>query len=824
MKTMHLVCNAHLDPVWQWPWEEGAAAAISTFRVAADLCESFDGFVFNHNEAILYRWVEEYEPALFARIRKLVAAGRWHIMGGWYLQPDCNMPSGESLVRQILLGKAYFREKFGVEPTTALNFDSFGHTRGLVQILAKSGYDSYLFCRPDPGARPLPADDFTWVGYDGSTISAHRSIEFYNSALGHADDKIRRWLDKSKERSVTMCLWGIGDHGGGPSRIDLQKLARLIAESQEVRVCHSTPEAYFRDLHAAGGPLPRYEGDLNPFAIGCYTSQVRIKQKHRELENELYMTEKMLSHAALAGLLAYPREDLQEAARDLLFAEFHDILPGSSVQPVEEMALRLMDHGLEILSRLKGRAFFALAGGQPAAEDGRIPILAYNPHPFAVRGIFECEFMLPDQNWKPEFTDVLVRAGEQSLPSQVEKELSNLNLDWRKRVAFAAELAPGQMSRFDCELVALPRKPAPAMQARDDLFTHRTDDLEVVINTATGLLDRYRVRGVDYLKAGAFLPVVLGYSDDPWVLSGTRFDDVLGPFTLMEPQRGREFSGVRSGDLPSVRVIEDGPVRTVVEAVLAYGDSFICLRYKLPRQGTEVEVEVRVHWNEKSKLLKLVVPTAWAEPAYLGQVAYGVATLPNDGREAVAQKWTAAVDGGGALTCINDGSYGSDCRNGDIRLTLLRSPAYTCHPIQDRPLLPADRYSPRIDQGERLFRFWINAGGSQERLDAVDREALAHNEKPFVLSFFPSGEGVSLPPLATLDDPVVEIAAFKQAQDSEDYIVRIFEPTGRRRSTVLRIPALGLAQPVVLAPFEIKTLRCSKKHPVLREVDLLERE
>jgi len=157
MKRLHLICNAHLDPVWLWEWEEGAAEAISTFRIAADFCEEFYGFVFNHNEATLYQWVEEYEPALFKRIQRLVASGHWHIMGGWYLQPDCNMPSGESVVRQILLGRAYFREKFGVEPSTAINFDPFGHNRGLVQILAKSGYDSYLFCRP-----------FRQVGADGS--------------------------------------------------------------------------------------------------------------------------------------------------------------------------------------------------------------------------------------------------------------------------------------------------------------------------------------------------------------------------------------------------------------------------------------------------------------------------------------------------------------------------------------------------------------------------------------------------------------------------------------------------------------------------------
>ena len=147
-KHTFLICNAHLDPVWLWEWEEGAAAAISTFRTAADLCEQFGAFVFNHNEAILYRWVEELDPGLFARIQRLVKEGRWHIMGGWYLQPDCNMPSGESFVRQILLGRRYFAEKFAARPTTAINFDPFGHTRGLVQIMARSGFDSYIFCRP----------------------------------------------------------------------------------------------------------------------------------------------------------------------------------------------------------------------------------------------------------------------------------------------------------------------------------------------------------------------------------------------------------------------------------------------------------------------------------------------------------------------------------------------------------------------------------------------------------------------------------------------------------------------------------------------------
>ena len=150
-KKLHILCNAHLDPVWQWEWEEGAAETLSTFRIAADFCDEYDNFVFCHNEALLYKWIEEYDMPLFERIVELVKKGKWHIMGGWHLQPDCNMPSGEAFVRQILSGRKYFLEKFGVVPTVAVNLDPFGHTRGLVQIMKKSGYEGYLFMRPGDG-------------------------------------------------------------------------------------------------------------------------------------------------------------------------------------------------------------------------------------------------------------------------------------------------------------------------------------------------------------------------------------------------------------------------------------------------------------------------------------------------------------------------------------------------------------------------------------------------------------------------------------------------------------------------------------------------
>jgi len=368
--AIHLICNAHLDPAWQWDMEEGIAAAISTFRAAADLAEEFDGFIFNHNEALLYEWIEEYEPALFTRIQKLVKEGKWQIIGGWYLQPDCNMPSGESFVRQIMTGQHYFEEKFGVVPTTAVNFDSFGHSKGLVQIMTQSGYDSYVIMRPELPDFVTPADDFVWTGFNDTKVMVHRIRDGYNSRLGHVEDKINAWLDGHPEDQLGFIAWGVGNHGGGPSRKDLNTLADMMADPDLRELKHSTPEDYFKALAASGKSLPTYDKDMNPRFYGCYTSQILIKQRHRLLENEFYITEKMLSQAYLKGLLpVYPKEAMDSALKDLLLAEFHDILPGTSVKDVEDTSLRLMDHGLEILARTKMKAFMALSAGQEKAAE-----------------------------------------------------------------------------------------------------------------------------------------------------------------------------------------------------------------------------------------------------------------------------------------------------------------------------------------------------------------------------------------------------------------------------------------------------------------------
>jgi len=822
---IHLVCNAHIDPVWLWEWPEGAGEALSTFRLAADFCERDAAFVFCHNEALLYRWVEEYEPSLFRRIRRLVRRGRWNILGGWLVQPDCNLPSGESFVRQILSGKRYFQEKFGVDVVTASNLDPFGHTRGLVQILVRSGYRGYLFCRPDQTYGPLPADDFVWVGFDGSEILATRAEAHYNSRGGGARTKVQDWIRNRPGRDLSLVLWGIGNHGGGPSRKDLVDLKDLMASSSGADVFHSTADAYFDELEERRAGLPRVARGINPWATGCYTTMARVKQGHRRLENDLYRAEKMASAASFQGLLPYPQKELDEVSYDLSLAEFHDMLPGSSIEAGEEGTVRLLDHGLEIAARITARTFFALAQGERPGKDGEIPLLVYNPHPWPFKTLIEAEFQEHEPNFDGGFLHPRLFRKGKAVTCQVEKEASNLSIEWRKKIVFEADLAPGQMTRFDIRMEKIPAKPLPSLREEAGTIRFQTADLDFEIGASTGLIEQGRIAGQDVFGAGAGRLLVIEDDADPWGMKVTAFRRTAGAFVLADEALGTELSGVSAGMLPSVRIIEDGPVRSVVEAVFVYKRSSAVLRYFLPKHGREFEIEVRVSWQERDRMLKLSLPTRLSPAAYWGQVAYGREELPADGSEAVAQKWTAVVarDRDLALTIINDGTYGSDYADGEVRISLLRGAAHASDPSGPHNPPVQDRAIPRIDQGNRLFRFRLQAGSRKERLEAVEREALGVGERPYVLPYFPPGEGRKAAPAARLSDPVVVLTAMKKSEDGKALIIRLFEPTGRARTTVLTLPFAGARTRLTLKPFEIKTLLFNLRNKKFREVDLLER-
>ena len=818
MKKLHLISNAHIDPVWQWEWEEGAAVAISTFRTAADLCEQFDGFIFNHNEAKLYMWVEEYEPELFERIKKLVKAKKWNIMGGWIVQPDCNLPSGESFVRHSLYGINYFWEKFGVRPYTANNFDPFGHTQGLAQILSKAGYKYYVFCRPDPHEIPLPFV-FKWKGFDGSYIIGSRSYDGYGSPLGKAAQIIEGFINNHKQHEINYRLWGVGDHGGGPSKADLTDLAALMEKyAGNITVCHSTPDEFFSDYEKSGAEIPEIDRDINSVFVGCYTSQVLIKQLHRKLENELLSVEKMVSNAVINGLMAYPSQDIKDAWLDLLYLEFHDILAGTCTQPAEDACIRGFHRPLEVLSRIKTRAFFALASGQKQAADDEIPILVYNPHPFETEGIYDCEFMMADQNWKEEFTAVDVYQDGVKLPAQIEKEAGNLALDWRKRVLFKAKLAPSSMNRFDCRLYTLPAKPVPVTEIKDGYIIFANNDMSLKINVETGYIDSYITNGKELAGIGFGELAVYADTADPWKSDGHYIENYEGKFVLMNEQESAEFSAAPVDSLAPVRVIEDGDVRICVEALMKYKHSFARVLYVLPKSGSDFYADYTIYFNEKDKQLRLNMPTSFDK--FTAQTAYGEYALRTDGKEQAAQRWFMGEDNSNALAVINRGTYGVSVKENIMRQSLLRSSAYAALTLGSRPLVPSDRFMPRLDQGERRFSFMFCGGNKDAVKDKLDEISLAYNEAPTVLSFFPSGNGESISAGIKVDNLRMDV--FKPAENGDGYIIRLFNTKNTPEKGHITYGALNIDEDVELGAYEIKTYLITKN--TLAEVPLLERE
>lgn len=805
MKEVHLVCNAHIDPIWQWDWQEGVSAVLSTFQSAVNIAEEFD-YVFCHNEVTVYKYVEEYAPELFEKIKELVKQGKWRIMGGWYLQPDCNMPSGESFVRQIQEGKRYFMEKFGVFPTTAINFDPFGHTVGLVQIIKKCGQDSYLFMRPYASEMPMPSQQFYWKGLDGSVIKGTRTTGGYNSKLGQAIEAITPKMEHQPE-DVAVVLWGVGNHGGGPSRKDVKDINEQLLPREDVKIMHSCPENFFARM------TPAHEVDysLRISMPGCYTSMGKIKRKHALLESELAITEKMLSTALACGLLkSYPEEKLHEIVQDLLNSEFHDVLPGTCIQCGEDNGMKLLDHGLLEVERLKTKAYFALSALQEPSKEGEFPILIFNPNVYELEENIECEFMLADQNWDEEMPSsfTVVDENGQPIPFQVVKEESNLNLDWRKRIVFRGKLKPLTLTRFSVYVEYGKHFKQPI----EESFVYDDGRKHVEIDKTTGLLKSYAIEGVEYVKQGCQL-VSFDDNADPWAMATAQLQRVgvnESPFVLSDNTAG-VFKGLKS-----VQVIENGDIYLGIEAFFEKDETRARIGYKIYKNNDYVDVDVTVFMGDVDKFIKLKLPVC--EGQLLGQTAFGTEPLFMDARENVAHRFLAIDCGEKSLAVMNTGTYGSHYENGAIYLSLVRGVSYCAHPIRERQLIPTDRFVKKIDQGENNFSFRL-AVVPTSRIERATQEFV---QKPYGLNIFPTKVASSVTENAkafavSLDDEVVSVVTIKKADDKNALIFRLLNNSKNDVETALNVCESRL--PLSFGKYEVKTVVYDENG--LREVEEL---
>lgn len=788
MKKVYLVCNAHLDPVWLWQRAEGMAEAMATFRIAADFCEKYDDFVFNHNESVLYEWVMENEPELFERIKRLVKQGKWRIMSGWYLQPDVVMPSGESIIRQIRVGNEFFKEHFGEIPKTAIGFDAFGHSRGLVQILKKCGYENYAYLRP----RDKECGPFIWEGFDGSKINTLKLYEWYNTPKGEAVNRIENYVADFPNREVNCVTWGIGNHGGGPSEKDFLDITDFANNCKDFEFVHSDFDTYFNELDKT--KLEVLDESLTHCMVGCYTSMVRVKQAHRNLENRLSLCERMLCQSKVD----YSKEMLLEAEKALLFSEFHDVLPGSAIKKVEDDALNLLGYGAEITDRLISKAFFKLCKGQKRANDGEIPILIYNPHPFEVEGDFDVEFQMAEQNDPNNgIYNVYVRneLGE-FIPSQLEQEDSAHGSDWRKKVSFHTTLKPMGITRLDCVLKCekdfVSIKP---YTENDEHIILKNDFLEAKISKKTGLIESFVKDGKNMLNSLK----IKAYKDnaDPWGMLVDEYSEVIGEFTLNK----------------GVRVIENGDVRTKVQADFKWNKSYAVVTYIFSKNSKHFDIDVKMLTNDENTMFKMVFDTTLDKDSKaLGQTMFGTETLKKEGKEVVFQKWCGLKNDSQNFNIINCGTYGGSFYDNEIRISLLRTPVYSAHPVDYKgvELAPDNRIYNHIDMGERDFSFRISANE-----EYVDYEAEKFNIKPYVLSFFPLGMGEKTETPIVLNNKNIIVSAYKNERNTD--LIRLFNSSSIKQNVTVYFGKEDFD--ICFNPFEVKTF--IKKENDLDETQMI---
>jgi len=858
---VHLICQAHIDPIWIWDWEEGLTESLATFEAAADLLDEYPEFVFNHNESLLYGWVRDYRPELFARIKAHVATGRWVIIGGWYLQPDCNLSGGESFARQILLGRKLFADEFGVMPTTACNFDSFGHHGNLPQFLKLSGYECYVHFRPLAHEKELPDFIYTWEGVDGSQVAALRPpcVWYCTHPADPLDGKIERIRKLAEARGMHVtCFWGAGNHGGGATRNDLDTIQRLADGHPPLK--HGSLDDYCRDVVIPNaGNHPPVAGELQKCFTGCYTSTIAVKLRNKRGEGLALAAER---YAALAWWFLgedYPAAKLERVWEDVLFNQFHDILPGSAIH-----------EGISSSGEIMGRAFTnareiiidaQLAMARNRQKKRPLTIRIFNPHPVRRRLPVTVDLQLATH---PAFAQgkylALYDAEDRPVPRQLLPYKCNTGA-WRNTLLLEADLCAAGIAEYRVEIqepteeVAAPPATGDSPEgflpvadvslhdgnckASDHTPWFTADDRAIAITTAhytarvcreTGCLLSLvdAGSGEDMLSGPSGKLLIRADNNDAWGGTQNSYGDVVGTFQLPDAEALSAICGHHGQPAvtPAVRIAASGPLATVVETILSHARSTARIRYTFYRNFPFIDAEVLVNWNERCRALQYAFETSIEGDEYLVEIPHAAIARPRGNGEEPCGRWAMVFNHDHAFALVNNGPGGVDVAGNALRQSLVRSPTFTGGGAAPKPGFMQEH----MDLGEHIFRFKISFGATDQvrrglplLTDDLALPASYLCSLPLDASDKPGVErGTELVRLETGDN--VHLEAIKRSEDGTALIARLVERGGEAASASLTLLGGGTAS-ASFRPYEMKTFRFRRDggEVTATECDLLER-
>lgn len=756
--------HAHIDTAWLWPLERTQQKCLHTFATATKLMDAYPEYRFLCSQTQQYAWVKELAPKLYERIKEKVRSGQWEVAGSMWVEADCNIPSGESLVRQILIGKNWWMDEFGVETVDLWLPDVFGYAAALPQILKKSGIEYFLTQKISWNQiNKFPHHTFEWEGIDGTRIFTHfLPVDTYNAMLTPSELAYNVHNFRDNDRATrSLYAYGYGDGGGGPTAEMLENARRLRDVEGMPRVTLEKARDFFAKAQAEAKDLPLWVGELYlEYHRGTYTTQAANKRGNRKAEFLLRDAE-FLAVAAAAfggrGLSGYPAQPLLDAWKLTLLNQFHDIIPGSSVNEVYRDSDRDYAEIMRLGEKVVSESLTQIAG-HIRTEGYTNPVLVVRNYDDWVSGGLVSVPLAEGQN--PES----VRYGAEA-PAAVQ-----IVEEGGKRVALFAEQTLEEGHGY----TVYDLSNAPAEQVNEFVVTPALLDngtLRVEFDT-DGLITRIydQVAEREVMVPGERGNQLQLFKDRPLAYDAWDVDifyQETGPRVLTE--------------LDSAEVVEEGPVRGAIRFTRRFGQSKIVQTIRLNTGSKRLDFSTEVDWHESHLFLKAAFPVAIRSPKASYEIQYGHVERPTHYNtswdlarfEVAAQKWADLSENGYGVALLNDCKYGHDTFGSTLRLSLLRSPKAP---------------DPQADMGHHTFTYSLlpHTGTLQE--GHVIEEAMQLNVPPRVLPL-PAGQPGILPSeqlFFAVDQEGVLLEAVKKAEREDAIIVRLYEAFGGRGTVTLK--------------------------------------
>ena len=805
--TFHLTGNSHIDAAWLWPSTETVDVVRRTFGTALQLMNEYPGYTYTQSAAAYNEWMAQKYPSMNAEIKKRIAEGRWEIVGGMWVEPDLNMPDGESLVRQLLVGKRWYKQAYGVDVRIGWNPDSFGYNWQLPQIYKKSGVDYFVTQKMEwNDTNQLPFKLFWWQSPDGSKVLAYFPHGYGNEDLRPlrlADDLVAA-RQRSTGMTEMMDLYGVGDHGGGPTRAMLDEgfrwaqpdaaaitadggapvtphyefgTAQSFFSSVEKQIAPDSPVWNYQTIPKYTAPtavpgkvaIPTWDSELYfEYHRGVYTTQANHKHSMRTAEEEMLNAEKWSSLAWLDGA-KYPADELTEDWKKVLFNQFHDLAAGSGIAVIYKDAQKDYAWVRMSTNEISNNALETVAEHVNTSGDG-IPVILFNPLGWERSGTAVIKLQGPKEAdgfaWKLDekstramIAEILERDPKTGVSTVELSDVTVPALGYKLIYLYPTTNAP----KSDIE------QPSPAPHATLGIGNvHFHVSVDGVNGCITSIMEP--ATHFDWMADGRCGNQLQFFKDTPKDYDAWNID----PGTLDVPP-----TTIDKAD--SVEMLGDDAIRVTRHL----GNSRFIQTISL--KGDQIDIDNDIDWHEKHVLLKAAFPLAVTSDFATYEIPYGSIERPTTRNnsfekaqfEVEAMRW-ADLSGAGpdgrvhGLSILNQDKYGYDAAGNVLRITLLRSPTWP---------------DPDADQGEHHFHYALypHAGTWKDALTVRHGWEYDYPLQAVVTTAH-AGTLPAEHSFASVEPDNIVLTAVKKAEDANGLIFRAYEWAGKETTAEFHVP------------------------------------